>query len=103
LAKATGGYAAVRQTERVVVHCPKDAQLARLLTGSGGLHEKLVGGLAAAADPGSGASTTVTFLAADAGAVEEDLTALLRRARQAGDPAAERLAVVAAQLGVSED
>lgn len=103
MAKGTGGhYKHPARTQWAVVHTGKDAALADLLRGSGGRFEKHLGGLAAAADPASGAQPTVNLLADEAGAVAEDLAGLLRRAREAGHPAADKLAGLAGQLGVTE-
>lgn len=86
----------------VTVQVPRDAGLARLLTGTGGHFEQQVTAMAAAASPASAGHHAVTFPAAYAGAVAEQLAALLARARAAGDPAADALASLAGQLGVRE-
>jgi hypothetical protein len=80
------------------VHCPKDAGLAGLLTGTGGRFEGLLNGLAAAADPASGGSTTVTLQDGEAGDAAQALAALLERT-PADHPARDKLAGIAAQLG----
>jgi hypothetical protein len=49
MAKAMTGHYRPPQAHRAVVHCPKDAGLAGLLTGTGGRFEGLLNGLAAAA------------------------------------------------------
>jgi hypothetical protein len=103
MAKGIGGhYKHPHHAAWATVHVTKDAELADLLFGSGGRFERHIHGLAVAADPGSGSQTAVTFDAAEADAIAEDLAGLLRRAREAGHPAADKLAGVAAQLGVRE-
>jgi hypothetical protein len=92
------------------LNVPKEAELAALLWGSRGLHERQLNALAIAADPYSGGSTSVSFLAtprawghtSEADGVADGLAALLARARAAGDPAADNLAAVAFQLGVPD-
>ena len=98
---AEGGFG-LPQERQVQVNLPKDAELARLMTGSGGKFERLVNGLATAAHPDHW-QRTVILPAGYAGHVAEDLAALLARARAAADPAADALAAVAAQFGVVEE
>jgi hypothetical protein len=82
------------------VHVPKDKALATLLRGSGGHFEGMLNWMAGAADPDSGASTTVQVIGTTALAgVPGDLIALLLRARAAGHPAAEGVAGILRQLG----
>ena len=85
----SGGPAAV------VVPVPRDAALAGLLRGSGGHFERLVNSLANGAEAGS----SVTIFGSDVPGVSGDLTALLRRARAEGHPAAEGVAGILRRLG----
>ncbi len=98
MAKATTGHVHVPQARWVTVHAPKNAALAALLRGAGGLYEKRLSELSAAADPSSGASTTVNIPAEDAAAVAVELGRLLLRARNAGDPAADSVGALISQL-----
>ena len=86
------------QPRQVRVRVPEDADLARLLHGAGGKHERHLGAMAAAARPGGGINGAVTFPAGIAG----DLGELLRNARAEGHPGAGALAHVAAAFGVRE-
>ena len=81
---------------------PKDAELAALLRGSGGLHEKHLNVLGNEADPSAGTRGGATFPGYVADGVREDLAALLARARADGHPAAGKLAAVCAQAGIPD-
>lgn len=91
----------VPEDASVAVHLPRDKELSRLLAGTGGRFEKFLNQMAGAASPDH-AHRVVTFSQSIEPGVAEDLAALLAKARAAGDPAADALAGVAAQLGVSE-
>jgi hypothetical protein len=84
--------------EWVALSVPRDHQLAELLHSADGKFARELGVLGTAADPHSGAATTVRLPAGEAPAVAEDLAQLLERARQTGNPAADALAEVIAQI-----
>ncbi len=94
----------------MTVTLPKDRELARLLRTCGHRYERLVSGLAIAADPDSGGSNVVTLPStpqaagrqSDADGVADALEELLRAARAAADPAAGALAAVCAKFGIAE-
>jgi hypothetical protein len=96
--KAPPHFMAAQGAPLATVHCPKDAGLSALLRGSGGNAERLVNELAQAADPEH--ATSAVYLGDTAGVIE-DLTALLVRARTAGNPAAEGIAGILSQLGAA--
>lgn len=103
MAKATGGhYKHPNRAQWASVQLPADAGVQRLLTGTGTRHEHRFSEMSSHADPGRTAQRAVTFPAEERGALAEELAALLRRAREAGDPAADALAAFAVQLGVRE-
>jgi hypothetical protein len=79
-----------------------DADLARLLTGAGTLHEQLLNQMGAYADPAWRAQRQVSIPAELAGTVGEQLLAVGRDARDAGDPGAGAVFELAKQLGAVE-
>jgi hypothetical protein len=82
------------------VHVPQSAALAGLLVHAGPWVARA--GLPAAAEPGNGATGTVTVLEQHRGNVRDDLAKALAKARLEGHPAYAELAQVAAQLGVED-
>lgn len=83
---------------QVQVRVPENADLARLLHGAGGRHERHLNAMAAAAHPGGGIRGATTYPAGIAG----ELAALLARARAEGHPGADSLAAVASAFGIRE-
>jgi hypothetical protein len=84
-----------------IVHVPKSRELAALLRGTGGRYEKFTSEMSGAADPLSGRNGPVTLPGRFAGAVADELAALLRRTPH-GTAGREAVAGVAAQLGYQE-
>jgi hypothetical protein len=102
MAKVTGPrYKHPYQATWPTVQMPADGGVQRLLTGCGTLHEGLFNEFATHADPKWGAQRAVRYPGELRGALAEEIAVVLRRAREAEDPAADALAGVAAQLGVA--
>jgi hypothetical protein len=89
-----------RWPRHVTVHVPQSAALARLLHSAGPWTGRA--GLAAAAEPGNGASSVVTVLSHHVGTVSEEVARALAKAREAGAEGADELAAMASHLGVHE-